>query len=249
MVTMTDTPAPPRPTHPMRYVFPAEITDLETANGLPTETLIRALNMCWLVDGRATCWPAGSGSGMTLADLLEHGPLIVEWLPPIEEAERIRVIDLHLSNAVHRRRHLPDNVVPMLQIPSIVAENRQPRARAHYRIGVVTKLAQKIPVLRDTVGETLSTWLGDRLAELDLTVEQAEEMTAHQFPMTRESLAAEKDPNPPPSPDDSCAACRHPREEHQTHDGSCSGIDHSYYGTDSPCECEAFAESTEAARG
>ena len=63
MDSMTDTQPAPRPSYPMRYVFPSEITDLATAQGLPTETLIRALNMRWLVDGRGTCWPAGtSGS-------------------------------------------------------------------------------------------------------------------------------------------------------------------------------------------
>lgn len=55
MGSMTDTTRAPRPTHPMSYVFPPEITDLDTAHGLPAETLIRALNMRWLVDGRATC--------------------------------------------------------------------------------------------------------------------------------------------------------------------------------------------------
>jgi hypothetical protein len=167
----------------MRYVFPAEITDLDTAHGLPTETLIRSLNMRWLIDGRATCWPAGSGSGMTLADLLEHGPLIVEWLPPIEEKDRAEALDRHLGYAVARRRHLPENLVPLLEIPEPVAATRNAHNRVSYRIGVIEELVPKVPALRDAVGTTLSAWLTDRLAELDLTVEQATEMTALQFPL------------------------------------------------------------------
>ncbi|GAA1747291.1 hypothetical protein [Kocuria aegyptia] len=242
---MTDTPRPPRPIYPMRYVFPSEITDLATAHGLPTETLIRALNMRWLVDGRGTCWPAGSGSGsgMTLESLLDHGSLVVEWLPPIEEDQRISVIDRHLSDAVDRRRGLPENTIGLLKIPAPVAESCQPRNRASYRIGAVIKVVPDISKLNAAVGETLRTWLTARLAELDLTVDQEKEMTAHQFPMTKESLAAEKDPDPQPRPDDTCADCYHDRDDHDSFDASCAAETSSYYGAMSPCECDAFTET------
>ena len=242
MVTMTDSPLPPRPTYPMRYVFPAEITDLDTAHGLPTETLIRALNMRRLVDGRGNCWSAGSGSGMTLKRLLDHGALVVEWLPPIPEEKRIDAIDRHLGYAVQRRRHLPDNAVALMKIPAPVAETRQARNRASYRISVITDLLPKIPALNDALGDTLRAWLTDRMAELGLTVEQAQAMTAHQFPMTLESLAAEWNPVPEPSPDDTCAECYHSRDDHDTQAATCEAERYTPGGKTKQCDCDTFTE-------
>ena len=231
MDSMTDTQPAPRPSYPMRYVFPSEITDLATAQGLPTETLIRALNMRWLVDGREHAWPAGTGCGMTLAQLLEH------------EDQRIEAIDLHLAYAVQRRRGLPDNAVPLMKIPAPVAETRQARNRASYRIGVITDMLPKIPVLNDAVGDTLRGWLTDRMAELGLTVEQADAMTGRQFPITTESLAAEWNPDPKPSPDDTCAECYHARDDHDAQAATCEAEVYSPGGQTKPCDCDTFTET------
>lgn len=247
MVPMTTAPTSPGPTHPMHYVFPETVTDLEKAHGLPAETLIRALNMCWLVDGRGNCWSAGSGSGsgsgMMLKRLLDHGPIVVEWLPPIPEDQRLQTLDGHLSYAVHRRRGLEEKVLGLLSIPAPVAETRQPRNRASYRIAVIQKVVPGAPELDAAVGETLRTWLAERLAELNLTVEQAEEMTACTFSMTTASLAADRDPDPQPSPDDVCAECGHDRDDRDSFDASCAAETSSYYGQISPCACDTFTET------
>ena len=179
MGPMTTTQRPPLPPHPMRYVFPAKIYDADTAAGLPAETVITALNMRWLVDGRGTCWPAGSGSGMRFAELLEHGPIVVELPPVIAPGTEVETIDRHLGYAVLRRRHIDENTVALLEIPEPVAATRKPENRVRYRLGIIKNVPPTLPPLRTD----LSAWLTARLAELNLTVEQAREMTARQFPM------------------------------------------------------------------
>lgn len=59
--------------------------------------------MRWLVDGRGTCWPAGSGSGMTLADLLGHGSFVVEYLCQQSVAGGVRLLGRVL--APEQRQH------------------------------------------------------------------------------------------------------------------------------------------------